>query len=56
MASFSLAGGDQATKDAGRLAGLNVRRVANEPTAAVIVGLGRIVTLYCRSCTLYQIR
>ena len=29
----------QATKDAGRLAGLNVLRLLNEPTAAAIAGL-----------------
>ena len=32
----------QATKDAGRIAGLNVLRIINEPTAASIACVGRL--------------
>jgi len=37
----------QATKDAGRIAGLDVKRIVNEPTAAALAyGLTRILTWY----------
>ena len=42
----------QATKEAGQIAGLEVKRIVNEPTAAVVAGLalaaGDVVAVYYR--------